>query len=65
MKVFVENMRTGLVRHTSSAYLTFVGIDAAGNRVPLPQAIPESVEELRRYEAAGERRKYRLQLRGK
>ena len=65
VKVFVENMRTGLVRHTSSAYLTFVGIDTGGDRVPLPQVIPESAEELRRYEAAGERRKYRLQLRGK
>ena len=65
VKVFVENMRTGLVRHTSSAYLTFVAIDSGGDRVPLPQVIPESAEELRRYEAAWERRKYRLQLRGK
>ncbi len=65
VKVFVENMRTGLVRHTSSAYLTFVAIGSGGDRVPLPQVIPESAEELRRYEAAGERRKYRLQLRGK
>ncbi len=60
--MFVENLRTGSVRHTSSAYLTFVGIDAAYNRVPLPQAIPESEDEHRRYAAAGERRKYRLQL---
>lgn len=65
VKVFVENMRTGLVRHTSSAYLTFVGIDTGGDRVPLPQVIPESAEELRRFQAAGERRIYRLQLRGK
>ena len=65
VKVFVENMRTGLVRHTSSAYLTFVAIDTGGDRVPLPQVMPESAEERRRYEAAGERRKYRLQLRGK
>ena len=65
VKVFVENMRTGLVRHTSSAYLTFVAIDSGGGRVPLPQVIPESAEELRRYEAAWERRIYRLQLRGK
>ena len=65
VKVFVENMRTGLVRHTSSAYLTFVGIDTGGDRVPLPQVIPESAEELRRFEAAGARRIYRLQLRGK
>ena len=65
VKVFVENMRTGLVRHTSSAYLTFVAIDGQGTPVPLPQAIPQGKEELRRYEAAGERREYRLELRGK
>jgi acyl-CoA hydrolase len=65
VKVFVENMRTGLVRHTSSAYLTFVGIDSEGKRVTLPQAFPETDEEKRRYDAAGERRKYRLELRAK
>jgi acyl-CoA hydrolase len=65
VKVFVENMSTGIVRHTSSAYLTFVGIDASGGRVVLPQALPETDEEKRRFEQAGERRKYRLELRGK
>ncbi len=64
VKVFVENLRTGSIRHTSSAYLTFVGIDGDGNCVPVLQAIPESEEELRRYAAAGERRKYRLELKG-
>ena len=65
VKVFVENMRTGMVRHTSSAYLTFVGIDANGGRVVLPQALPDTEQEHRRYAAAGERRKYRLELRAK
>ena len=65
VKVFVENLSTGIVRHTSSAYLTFVGIDGIGKCVPMPQAIPESETELRRFQAAGERRKYRLELRGK
>ena len=35
VKVFVEDLQTGAVRHTSSAYLTFVAIDATGNRVPV------------------------------
>ena len=65
VKVFVENLRTGEVRHTSSAYLTFVAIDAMGNRVPVPPLISETTEDLRRFEQAGERRKYRLELKAK
>lgn len=65
VKVFVENLKSGVVRHTSSAYLTFVAIDASGNRVPVPPVIAESDEEKRRFEQAGERRKYRLELKAK
>ena len=63
VKVWVEDLITGDVRHTSSAYLTFVAIDAKGNRVPLPAVIPETEEEKRRYREAHERREYRLELR--
>ena len=65
VKIFVENLRTGMMRHTSSAYLTFVAIDSDGNRVPIPPVKPESDDEQRRYREAGERRQYRLELRGK
>src|SRR6266487_6613160 len=58
VKVFVEDLRTGAVRHTSSAYLTFVALDAAGNRIPIPAVVPESEEEKRRYEEAAQRREY-------
>jgi acyl-CoA hydrolase len=60
VKVWVEDLVTGAERHVSSAYLTFVSIDAKGNRVPVPPAIPETEEEKRRYEEAGARREYRL-----
>ncbi len=60
VKVWVENLRTTELRHTSSAYLTFVGLDEAGNRVLLPQIVPETEEEKRRFEQAAERRAYRL-----
>lgn len=60
VKVFVEDLITGEVRHTSSAYLTFVAIDAEGRRVPIPPVIPETPEEKRRYEEAGQRRAQRL-----
>jgi acyl-CoA hydrolase len=65
VKVLVEDLGTGEVRHTSSAYLTFVAVDAAGNRVPIPPVIPETEQEKRRYEEAALRREHRLEMRGK
>jgi acyl-CoA hydrolase len=62
VKVWVENLQTGEVKHTSSAYLTFVALDAAGKGVEVPPVIPESDDEKRRYEQAAERRAYRLQM---
>jgi len=63
VKVWVEDLVTGAEKHVSSAYLTFVAIDAQGQGVPVPPVIPETDEEKRRYEEAGERRGYRLSLR--
>lgn len=60
VKVLVENLYTGQRRHTSSAYLTFVAVDAAGNRVVLPPIAPDNEEDQRRYEAAALRRAHRL-----
>ena len=62
VKVWVENLQTGVVRHTSSAYLTFVAIDTAGNRVVLSPVRPETDEEKRRYDEAAQRRAYRLAM---
>ena len=65
VKVWVENLRTAEIRHTSSAYLTFVALDAEGNRVVLPQIVPGNDEEARRYDEAAERRAYRLAQKAK
>jgi acyl-CoA hydrolase len=65
VKVFVEDLPTGAVRHTSSAYLTFVALDPSGNRIPIPPVIPETDDEKRRYEDAARRREYRLEMRQK
>ena len=62
VKVYVEDLRTREVKHTSSAYLTFVAIGKDGTRVPIPQVIPETAEEQRRYNDAGERRRVRLEM---
>ncbi len=65
VKVWVENLQTGGTRHTSSAYLTFVALDAEGKRVVLPQIAPVHAEDIRRYEDAAERRAYRLAQKAK
>ena len=63
VKVWVEDLLKGDLQHTSSAYLTFVAIDAQGKRVPVAPVIPETAEEKRRYSEALARREYRLEMR--
>jgi acyl-CoA hydrolase len=59
VKAWVENYRAEESRHVSSAYLTFVAVDAAGNRIPVPPIVPETEDEKRRYEGAARRRAMR------
>jgi acyl-CoA hydrolase len=59
VRVEAEDMRTGKVRHTSSAYLTFVGLDDDGKPKVIPQLAHETDEERRRSKAAKERRQAR------
>ena len=59
VKVWVENYRAENRQHVSSAYLTFVAVDAAGHRLPVPHVIPGTGEEKRRYEDAARRRQIR------
>ncbi len=65
VKVFVEDLLTGELCHTSSAYLTFVAIDQHRRSIPIPPVIPETEDEKRRYEQAARRREERLALRRK
>ena len=53
VKVWVESYFTGERRHVSSAYLTFVAIDRHGRKLPVAPVIPETAEEIRRFEDAG------------
>ena len=59
VKVWVENYRSLESRHVSSAYLTFVAIDAAGNKIVVPPVVPETEDEKRRYDGAARRREAR------
>jgi acyl-CoA hydrolase len=63
VKVWVEDLIQGGEKHVSSAYLTFVALDASGAAVPVPPLLPETPDEKRRYEEAGARREYRLSQR--
>jgi acyl-CoA hydrolase len=65
VRVEVENLVTGEIQHTSSAYLTFVALNKSGSRLAIPAVIPETNDEKRRYEEAEERRAYRLAMREK
>jgi acyl-CoA hydrolase len=42
-----------------------VAIDREGKAVSIPQVIPETEDEIRRYRQAGERREYRLAMRNR
>ena len=59
VKVWAENTRTGSIAHVASAYLVFVAIDNEGRRVRIPEAVPETPAELRRFEGALRRRENR------
>ena len=59
VKVWAENTRTGEVSHVASAYLVFVAIDDQGRRQRVPEALPETADELRRFEGALRRREHR------
>ena len=65
VRVEVENLISGEILHTSSAYLTFVALDKQGQRIPIPAVIPETDDQKRRYEEAEQRRAYRLAMREK
>lgn len=57
--VWVENYMVDECQHVSSAYLTFVAVDAAGKRLSVPAVIPETEDQRRRYDDAGRRREIR------
>ncbi|HOE19338.1 MAG TPA: acyl-CoA thioesterase [Spirochaetota bacterium] len=60
VRVEAENFITGVVRHTASAYLTYVALDEKGKPEKVPALIPETDEEIRRNKEAEQRRKKRL-----
>jgi len=60
VEVFSEETLTGVRRMTSLAYLTFVAIDRAGGRVPVPPLALDTAAERQKAQEAHARRAERL-----
>jgi acyl-CoA hydrolase len=65
VKVITENLISGKVHHTASAYLTYVALDKDRRPKEVPPLILETDEERRRNREAILRRKVRLEERTK
>ena len=63
--LWVEDQMTGERIACNSAIYTFVAVDNAGRPVKVPEVLPETEEEVRRYAGALRRRQLRLILSGK
>jgi len=63
VKVFAQSFKEGMVKHTNSAYLTFVCVDDYGKPVRAIEALPETNEHKRRFNEALIRRENRLKSR--
>lgn len=63
VKVYAQSFKEGTVKHTNSAYLTFVSVDSEGNPVKAVEALPETNEQKRRFNEALVRRENRLKSR--
>ena len=64
VRVEREDANTRALEHALTGYFTFVGVDDHGRPRPVPQVLPHSDIERRRYEDALRRREHRLRSRG-
>ncbi len=60
VRVKSENLKTGEVKHTATAYLTLVALGKDGKPAAVPPLILETAEEVRRNRDAQKRREIRL-----
>lgn len=63
--VWVENHINGEKTKCNEAIYTFVAVDQVGHPISVPQLVPESAEEIARYNGAQRRRELSLILAGK
>ncbi len=60
VRIEAEDLRTGEVVRTGSSYMTFVALDTDGHPTLVPELIPVTETEKRRWRAAKKRRELRL-----
>lgn len=65
MDVYAENIPSGTRVKSNEAYYTFVALDKTGNKLPVPELVPETPAEQALYDSALRRRQLRLILDGK
>ena len=63
--VFVEDQVSGKKRKCNEAIYTFVAVDQNGGPIQVPELIPETEEEIQRYDGALRRKQLSLILAGK
>ncbi|MDX5345963.1 MAG: acyl-CoA thioesterase [Hymenobacteraceae bacterium] len=63
--VWAEDIPTGKKFKTNTAFFTFVAVDQMGSPIDVPEAIPETEEEVKLYDGALRRRQLRLVLAGR
>ena len=63
VKVQAENVLSGRLTHTNSAYVEYVALGADGRPTPVPTLILESDEERDRFAEAQRRQEHRLAMR--
>src|SRR5881397_4026966 len=62
VRIEAEDLKTGKVTHTGSSYVTYVALDDEGKPTEVPELVPQSAVEKKRWNEAKQRRTQRLQL---
>lgn len=65
VEVSVENFTNGSIKKCNEAILTFVAVDQLGNPIHVPELLPKTEEEQKRFAAALRRRQLSLLIAGK
>jgi acyl-CoA hydrolase len=63
--VWAEDIPSGTKLKTNEAFFTFVAVDQSGRPIDVPEALPETPEEIALYDGALRRRQLRLVLAGR
>lgn len=63
--VWMEDRTSGKKSHCNQAIYTFVAVDQLGSPIQIPEIVPETEEEKKRYDGALRRRQLSLILSGK